>query len=198
MHMRFPVLLLLLAIGVSPLWGQAGAPAGGTPSEEIVDSNEPTATDPAVSTSKTSTVTSTTTEIFVTTQPVPPGWVHLVRVSALAGPIAFLLLAWVIGAFVHVRLVRREQEQFPAVRGSRAPQTTPMLISAFLFFVPFVLFILFEVRSRQEIRLGIPGINDEWQPVTSHAWLAFVVCLVLALVPWLFARRADTVARGRA
>ena len=95
---------------------------------------------------------------------------------------------------VHYRMVIREQARFPAVRGTRAPQTVPMVISAALFFVPAVLFVLFEVRSRWEIGRGIGGVVDEWHPVTMHAWTSLLICLVLAVVPWLFARRADTVA----
>src|ERR1041385_7931535 len=72
-------------------------------------------------------------------------------------------------------------------------RAAPMFISAALFFVPALLFVIFEVRSRIEIRRGIGGVVDEWHPVTAHAWISLVICLVLALVPWLFARRADTV-----
>jgi hypothetical protein len=118
----------------------------------------------------------------------------MVRLAAIAGPFAFLVLAWLVGASLHVRLIRREQDHFPLQRGSRAPQTTPMFASAALLLVPALLFVAFEIRSRMEIRLGIPGIVDEWQPVTGRAWISLLICLVLALAPWLFARRADTVA----
>jgi hypothetical protein len=123
-----------------------------------------------------------------------PAWLQLVRVAATTGPIAFLVLAWLIGGIVHWRLVRREQAQFPAHRGSRTPQTVPMIVSAALFLIPAILFIVFEVRSRVEIHRGIGGVVDEWQPVTAHAWTALFICLVLAVVPWLLARPADTVA----
>lgn len=192
MHIRITVFLLLLGMAVPAAAQVDAARAAAGQAEETVDSNQPEGTAP------TPTASTTTEAGFATVQPAPPVWINLVRVAAVAGPIAFLILAWTIGAFVHFRLVRREQEQFPAMRGSRTPQTTPMVISALLFFVPVAAFIFFEIQSRREIRLGIGGINDEWQPVTSHAWTALVVCLVLALVPWLFAQRADTVARGRA
>jgi len=171
------LLLLLLAV--------AGARAQSAPAaEETVDSNQ----------TQTTTVTTSTTTTTVTDIPQhTPAWIHFVRVAALAGPIAFLLLAWLIGAIVHYRLVRREQEQFPQIRGSRMPQTVPMIISGTLFLIPVALFLFFEIRSRKEIALGSGGVIDEWQPVTAHAWIALLVCLVLAMVPWLFARRADTV-----
>lgn len=175
MQIRIAVFLLLVVFSVAPLVAQ---------NEESVDSN-----DTVVTTSTTTTSVTTT----MTPQRTPPPWIHLVRMAAVSGPILFLFFAWVIGAAVHYRLVRREQARFPAVRGSRKPQTTPLILSAALFFVPFVLFVLFEFRSRQEIRLGISGVVDEWLPVTSQAWTTFGVCLALALIPWLFARRADTV-----
>lgn len=197
-------LLLFLVIGVPPLWAQvepsSGAPS--EPAEESVDSNEPADTSGTVTRSTTTTAVIVVSSSEGTPEAVPrppattppvPEWIHLVRLAAVAGPVAFLLLAWGIGMFLHYRLVRREQEQFPATRGSRTPQTMPMLVSAALFFVPVVLFLLFEIRSRQELRHGIGGVIDEWQPVTAQAWTALLVCLVLALVPWLFARRADTV-----
>jgi heme/copper-type cytochrome/quinol oxidase subunit 2 len=174
MRTRLAVVVLLLVIGV------------GLRADETVDSNQPTDTAGTVT-------TSTTTTTVAGTPRATPGWIHMVRLAALAGPIAFLLLAWLIGAIVHYRLVRREHEQFPVMRGSRTPQTVPMIISAALFFVPFVLFVFFELRSRREIRLGIGGVVDEWLPVTRNAWLTLLICLVLALIPWLFARRADTV-----
>lgn len=178
MRMRTAGFLLLLIVGAAALQAQSPSPgsASATRAEESVEISE----------------TTTTTSVQPIVVP-PPGWVHLVRLAAMAGPIAFLLLAWIIGLFLHYRLVRGEQAKFPAIRGSRTPQTLPMVISAALFFVPAVLFVVFEVRSRIEIRRGIGGVVDEWHPVTAHAWTALVVCLVLALVPWLFARRADTV-----
>lgn len=204
------LLLLCCVIGVPVLRAQVEQPAArasSEPAEESVDSNEPADPSGAVTRSTTTTaviVMSTSEgEAGVDTQPAslppppPPAWIHLVRPAAMAGPIAFLLLAWAIGMFLHLRLVRGEQAEFPASRGSRAPQTMPMLVSAALFFVPVVLFLLFEIRSRQELHLGIGGVNDEWQPVTAQAWTALLVCLVLALVPWLFARPADRVAEGR-
>jgi hypothetical protein len=186
--------LLLLAFGVPVLRAQSNAArVTTTQTEESVDATEPDGT-------QTTTTTTTTTSVIEgqggspVTGGKPPAWTHLVRIAANAGPIAFLLLAWLVGAIVHVRLVRREQAQFPVVRGSRAPQTVPMIVSALLFVVPAVLFIVFEVRSRYEIRRGIAGVVDEWQPVMAHAWTALVICLALALIPWLLARRADTVA----
>jgi len=179
--------LLLLIIGVAVLQAQS-PPTGSAPaakSEESVDSNEPT-TD-----TDTSATTVSSPGSLIT--PSTPAWAHLVRVAATGGPIAFLVLAWIVGIFVHYRLVRREQAQFPVVRGTRAPQTVPMVISAALFVVPAVLFVIFEVRSRMEISRGIGGVVDQWHPVTVHAWTTLVICLVLALIPWLFARRADTV-----
>ena len=176
------VVLLFLAIGVPFLRAQTPTPA---PAEESVDSNAPGGT---VTTSTTTTSVTTTV-----TQPPPPAWIHLVRLAAKAAPIAFLLLAWILGVGLHYRIVRREHEQFPIVRGTRAPQTVPLIVSACLFFVPVVLFAIFEIRSRIEISRGIGGVVDEWRPVTTHAWTLLVVCLVLALLPWLFARRADTV-----
>ncbi|HKO59249.1 MAG TPA: hypothetical protein VJ276_25510 [Thermoanaerobaculia bacterium] len=122
-----------------------------------------------------------------------PGWVHVVRLAALAGPIAFLAAAWLAGGIVHYRLVRREHDLFPAVRGTRIPQTMPMLISAALFFVPVALFVFFEIRSRWEIARHIGGVVDQWHPVTARAWMTLFGCLVLAITPWLFARRADSV-----
>ncbi|HWS72880.1 MAG TPA: hypothetical protein VN605_12245 [Thermoanaerobaculia bacterium] len=188
MRTRMAVVLLLLVTGLPALRAQTES-AAAPQAEESVDSNQP------ADTAGTITTSTTTTSITVTTtDPPPPSWIHLVRLAAVAGPIAFLVLAWGIGALVHYRIVRREQEQFPVVRGSRTPQTAPMFISAGLFFVPAVLFAIFEIRSRLEIRRGIGGVVDEWQPVTAHAWTALLVCLVLALLPWLFARRADTVA----
>jgi hypothetical protein len=118
---------------------------------------------------------------------------HMVRLAAIAGPFGFLVLAWLVGGYLHLRLVRREQAQFPTVRGTRSPQAVPMLISAALFFAPALLFIVFEVRSRMEIGRGIGGVVDEWHPVTAQAWTSLVLCLVLALIPWMFVRRADTV-----
>lgn len=174
------VLLLLLVLGVATLRAQQA--------EESVDASEPVDSGTTVTTS-----TTTTSVTILNPQRPAPKWLHLVRLAAVAGPVAFLLLAWTIGAFVHYRLVRREHQLFPAMRGSRAPQITPMILSAALFFVPVVLFVLFEIRSRKEIRLGIGGIVDEWQPVDTRAWTTLLVCLVLALIPWLFARRADTV-----
>lgn len=187
MQARIVVLLLLLVIGMAPLRAQEVA-AG-----ESVDSNESTDTSETITTSTTSTVITTSTSSIVPTQGTPPGWINLVRISALAGPIAFLALAWFIAGFVHHRLVRREQAQFPVVRGTRTPQVTPMIISAALLFVPAVLFVFYEIRSRHEMSLGIGGIVDEWQPVDTRAWTTLLVCLVLALIPWLLARRADTV-----
>jgi hypothetical protein len=194
MRARIVVFLLLLGVGVAALRAQVDPPAGGAPAgqaEESVDSSEPVDSEETVTTSTTSTATSVTTTL--TTHRTAPRWVHLVRLAAVAGPVAFLLLAWTIGAFVHYRLVHREHEQFPVMRGSRTPQITPMIISAALLFIPVVLFVLFEIRSRQELRLGIGGIVDEWQPVDTRAWTTLLICLVLALIPWLFARRADTV-----
>jgi hypothetical protein len=187
MRTRMAVVLLLLVTGLPILRAQTQPAAAPPPAEESVDSNQPADTTGVVTTS------TTTTSITVTTTDPPPSWIHLVRLAAVAGPIAFLVLAWGIGALVHYRIVRREQEQFPAIRGSRTPQTAPMILSAALFFVPAVLFVIFEIRSRIEMRRGIGGVVDEWHPVTAHAWTALLVCLVLALLPWLFARRADTV-----
>jgi hypothetical protein len=190
------VFVLLVAIGVPALQAQVEAPAGRAASdqaEESVDSSQPTDSGEVVTSSTSTTVTTTVSPTPAAAARTTPSWIHLVRIAATAGPIAFLVLAWMVSIAVHYRLVRKEQAQFPAVRGSRAPQTVPMVISAALFFIPAVLFILFEVRSRQELRRGIGGVVDEWQPVTTHAWIALLVCLVLALVPWLFARRADTV-----
>jgi hypothetical protein len=172
--------LLLLCLAV-PLLAQVSA------TEETVETTQ--TTDP----SGTVTTSTTTTKTAGLPEAPPPAWIHLVRLAATAGPIAFLLLAWLAGAIVHFRLVHREQAQFPLTRGSRAPQTTPMLISGLLFLVPAVLFVFFEIRSRIELRRGLTGVVDEWHPVTAHAWIALVVCFVLALMPWLFARRADTV-----
>ncbi|HEX6097378.1 MAG TPA: hypothetical protein VF432_13700 [Thermoanaerobaculia bacterium] len=186
MPTRIAAVLLLLFLGVLALQAQVEPSPPSEPAEESVDSSETVET-------STTTVTTTTSISTTAVQTPPPGWTHLVRIAALAGPIAFLLLAWTAGAAVHYRLVRREHEQFPMTRGSRTPQTMPMILSAGLFFVPAVLFVVFEVRSRMEIRQGIGGVVDEWQPVTAQAWVGLVVCLVLALLPWLFARRADTV-----
>lgn len=188
MQARIVVFLLLLVIGVVPLRAQEVA------AEESVDSNESTDTAETITTSTTSTsVITTSRSSTVPTQGTPPGWINLVRISAVAGPIAFLVLAWFIAGFVHHRLVRREQAQFPVVRGTRTPQVTPMIISAGLLFVPAVLFVFYEIRSRHEMRRGIGGIVDEWQPVDTRAWTTLLVCLLLALIPWLFARRADTI-----
>lgn len=211
MRNRIAAFVLLLVIGVPPLHAQVEPPSEAD--EELVDTNESAASSETVTTSTSTTSVTLRTTSNIPSDAIPadeesdargvvagggeppaPAWLHLVRLAALAGPIAFLVLAWLIGAFVHYRLVRREQEQFPAIRGSRTPQTTPMIISAALFFVPVVFFVLFELRSRQEIRRGIGGVVDEWQPVMAQAWTALLVCLVLALIPWLFARRADTVA----
>jgi hypothetical protein len=193
MRTGIAVLLLLLVVGAAPLHAQV---------EESVDSTEQADSGETVTTSTTTNTTTTSFTSEIAFEPparvTPPKWIHLVRLAAVAGPIAFLVLAWTIAAIVHVRLVRREQEQFPLMRGSRSTQITPLLISAVLLFVPVVLFVIFEIRSRKEIRLGIAGIVDEWQPVTAQAWITWLVCLVLALTPWLLARRADTVARGRA
>jgi hypothetical protein len=79
------------------------------------------------------------------------------------------------------------------MRGTRSPQTVPMIISAALFLVPVVLFGFFEYRSRREISLSVGGVVDQWQPVTAQAWLTLLVCLLLAVAPWLLARRADTI-----
>jgi hypothetical protein len=189
MKKRVGSVLLLLCLVVPSTYSQT--------TEETVDSTD--------SSTATETVTTSTSTTSVTTEtasiPAPagaaassaPGWMHVVRLAAIAGPFAFLVLAWLIGAVTHVRLVRREQEQFPMVRGSRAPQWVPMTISGLLFFIPAILFVIFEIRSRVELRRGIGGVVDEWQPVTQRAWVMLVICLVLALVPWLFARRADTV-----
>ncbi|MBV8515992.1 MAG: hypothetical protein JO197_01190 [Acidobacteria bacterium] len=185
--------LLLFAFGVPWLRAQSNAArVTTTQTEETVDA---TGTDGVQTTSTTTTTTSVIEGgIPSTSAAPPPAWTHLVRIAANAGPIAFLLLAWLIGGIIHVRMVRREQAQFPVLRGSRAPQTVPMIVSALLFLVPAILFIVFEVRSRYEIRRGLAGVVDEWQPVTVHAWTALVICLALALIPWLLARRADTVA----
>jgi hypothetical protein len=185
--------LLLLAWSV-PLRAQVeSARAPSTQAEESVDASEPPDSGDTSTTSVTTTVTQTPNRGERNHLP-PPAWIHLVRIAANAGPIAFLLLAWLVGGILHYRIVRREQAQFPISRGSRTPQTVPMIVSAVLFLVPAVLFIVFEVRSRVEIRRGLGGVVDEWQPVTAHAWTALVICLVLALIPWLLARRADTVA----
>lgn len=185
MTTRRGVFLLLLLLAAMSVQAQV---------EETVDSTEMAAATDTVTTSTTTTSFSSNISLAPTHQPPAPAWIHLVRMSAVAGPVAFLLLAWAVGGFVHYRLVRAEQARFPVVRGSRAPQTTPMLISSLLFFVPVVLFVFFEIRSRREFRLGIPGVIDEWNPVNERAWMTLVVCLVLALIPWLLARRADTVA----
>jgi hypothetical protein len=179
MRVWVAAIVLLLVVSVPLLRAQ-----------ETVDSTE---TDTATPTSTVTTSTVTTTTASPIAQPRPPAWIHFVRIVANAGPIVFLLLAWTIGFAVHWRLVRKEQQRFPIVRGSRAPQTVPMILTALLFLVPAVLFAIFEVRSRLEIRRGIGGVVDEWQPVTTHAWMSLLICLVLALTPWLFARRADSV-----
>jgi hypothetical protein len=153
------------------------------PTSDAVDSND----------GATETVTTTTTTAVPPSQPAAPGWIHLIRLAAVAGPIAFLILAWLIGAVVHFTLVRREHAQFPVMRGTRTPQTVPMIISAGLFVVPVVLFALFEYRSRLEISRGIGVVVDQWQPVTARAWITLVICLVFAIAPWLLARRADTI-----
>jgi hypothetical protein len=186
MRIGTAVLLFFLIIAAVALQAQTSAPAAAPPlkPEESIDSSGPPAPDTAAS--------STTTTAAVPF-PTTPGWAKFVRIAATGGPIAFLLLAWLSGVLVHYRLVRREQAQFPVNRGSRTPQTVPMVISAALFFIPTLLFIIFEVRSRIEIRRGIGGVVDEWHPVTAHAWTSLVICMVLALVPWLFARRADTI-----
>lgn len=180
--------LLLFLLDVSALRAQGSSVPNSTPaarSDESVDSNGPPS--PADATTAPTTTASGA--------PVsrPPAWASLVRVAATGGPIAFLLLAWLIGFVLHLRLVHKEQAQFPVIRGTRAPQTVPIIVSAMLFLVPALMFVLFEVRSRIEIRRGIGGVVDEWHPVTVHAWMTWLICLVLALVPWLFARRADTV-----
>jgi hypothetical protein len=164
------------------------------PAEESVDSNDPGApTETVATTTSTTSVTTETTSIPGGTTFRTPSWVQMVRLAAVAGPFAFLVLAWLVGGYLHVHLVRREQEQFPVLRGTRAPQWVPMTVSGLLFFVPAILFVIFEIRSRLELRRGLPGVVDEWLPVSNRAWLMLVVCLVLALAPWLFARRADTV-----
>jgi hypothetical protein len=185
MQIRIAVVLLMLAIGVPAAVAQTDASAEATESTETTESG-------------TTTMSSTTTTITVTTRPSVPGWIPLVRMAATAGPIVFLVVAWIVGTFLHYRVARREQALFPVQRGSRAPQTTPIVFSAALFFIPLALFSFFEVRSRRELNLGIAGINDEWVPVSQHAWIALLVCLALALIPWLFAQRADTVAQGGA
>lgn len=175
-------LLLSLVLGLPVLYAQS--------SEESVDSNE----SPSTTTVSTSTTTQTTTTTTSGAIRLPaPGWVHMVRLAAVAGPFAFLFLAWLIGGFMHLHLVRREQAQFPALRGTRSPQWMPMMTSALLFLVPAILFAIFEIRSRMELRAGLSGVIDEWQPVMHRAWVSLAVCLVFAVVPWLLARRADTV-----
>ena len=194
MTTRTSAFLLLLVLAVPAVRAQVEpAPPGvaSTEGEDSIDSNEASADETVTTSTSTTSVTTIST---TTAGGVPaPSWLHLVRFSAIAGPVAFLLMAWAIGGVAHYRIVRREQALFPAIRGSRAPQTTPMFFSAALFFVPVLLFAYFEIRSRREIQLGIAGVVDEWLPVTAQAWTTLVVCLVLALVPWLLARRADTV-----
>lgn len=187
MKTRIPVVLLLLAFAVPAVYGQTG--------EESVDSNDSSASTETVATATVTTASAseTTSGAMRTGSSSAPGWVHMVRLAAVAGPFAFLVLAWLVGGFMHLRLVRREQEQFPAVRGTRAPQWVPMTVSGLLFFVPAIFFVVFEIRSRVELRRGMGGVVDEWLPVTERAWLTLVFCLVLALVPWLFARPADKV-----
>lgn len=184
MQNRLAGFVLLIVLAVPMAYGQS--------TEESVDSNDST-----TSTETVATTTATTSGEAQATSGAArtsvPGWIHMVRLAATAGPAAFLVLAWLAGGYMHVRLVRREQEQYPVLRGTRAPQWVPMMISGLLFLVPAILFIVFELRSRLELRRGIGGVVDEWQPVTERAWLMLVVCLVLAIVPWLFARRADTV-----
>jgi hypothetical protein len=197
MQMRVAALLLLLVISVSALHAQ-NRPPSTTATEEVVDSagdSGGTTTATGVTQVAGTTTSTTTTTRSITTRTSTPRWIHLVRIAATAGPIAFLLLAWLLGWIVHWRLVRSEQEQFPFHRGSRSPQTVPVILSAALLFVPAVLFLIFEVRSRLEIRRGIGGVVDEWHPVTARAWITLLICFVLALVPWLFAKRADTVAQ---
>jgi hypothetical protein len=184
MRSRIAVLLLFLVVAV------AAHAQSARPAEETVDSNDTTQT----TTTSTTSTTTTTTTVATQQPPAGPPWIHLVRIAALAGPVAFLLIAWLTGVILHYRIVRREQAQFPVVRGTRAPQTMPMIVSALLFLLPVALFVFFEVRSRIEIAKNIGGVVDEWQPVTARAWIALLVCLVLAVMPWLFARRADTVA----
>jgi hypothetical protein len=183
MKNRIAGVLLLLFLAAPLVYAQR---------QETVDSNE--------STASTETVTTSTSSTSVTTQNTSapasssaPAWMHMVRLAAIAGPFGFLVLAWLVGGYMHLHLVRREQAQFPIVRGTRSPQAVPMMISAALFFAPALLFIVFEVRSRMEIGRGIGGVVDEWHPVTAQAWTSLVLCLVLALIPWLFVRRADTV-----
>lgn len=182
MKIRIVWLLLCLVVTAPALYAQT--------TEESVDSNEAAATAETAAAPETSTTASTHAAEM---PPSTPRWISMVRVAAVAGPFAFLVLAWLIGGYLHHRLVRREQEQFPLLRGTRAPQWVPMMASGLLFFVPAILFIVFEVLSRDELRQGIGGVVDEWQPVTQRAWLMLAVCLVLAIAPWLFARRADTV-----
>lgn len=182
MKNRIAAVLLSLVLAVPMLYSQ-------TTTEESVDTNETTST----TTTTTSVVTQTASGASGAAASSAPGWVHMVRLAAVAGPFAFLVLAWFVGGYLHLRIVRREQAQFPVLRGTRAPQWVPMIVSGLLFFIPAILFVIFEIRSRMELRAGITGVIDEWQPVTHRAWLTLVVCLVLAIAPWLFARRANTV-----
>ncbi|HWW61246.1 MAG TPA: hypothetical protein VN181_07760 [Thermoanaerobaculia bacterium] len=179
------MLLLFLSL---PAWAQGEPPVDRASSDQGEESVDSTGTADAPPPTTTALPTAELPDVPV------PGWVHLVRLAAIAGPVAFLVLAWAIGGIVHYRLVRREQEQFPIIRGSRKPQTIPMLISSALFLSLGILFVAFEWLSRNEMSRGIGGVVDQWHPVTTQAVLALVVCLVLAIVPWLFARRADTVA----
>jgi len=182
MQFRIAVVLLLLSLAAPVLTAQT---------EESVDSNAV----PETVTTSTSTTSITITSNGVTpARRSPPPWLFLVKIAAEWGPIAFLLAAWLIGTAVHYRIVKREQDRFPATRGSRAPQTTPIIISATLFFVPAVIFIFFEIRARQELSRGLDGVIDHWNPLAQRAWITLLICFVLALIPWLFARRADTVA----
>ena len=184
MHTRIAVVLLLLLLGVPVLTAQT---------EESVDSN---------AAPETVTTSTSTTSVTVTTNGVatvarsrrPPPWLFLVKLAAEWGPIVFLLAAWLVGTIVHFRIVKREQALFPVTRGTRAPQTTPIIISATLFFVPALIFIFFEILARQERILGIDNVIGNWHPLAQRAWLTLLVCFVLALIPWLFARRADSVA----
>lgn len=158
------------------------------PPEESVDSNDVSSTDTAPQNTTTTTTTTTTT-----IQTTAPGWLPLVRLAATFGPFAFLFIAWIVAMSVHVWLVRREQDEFPLMRGTRSPQTIPIVLSVVIFIVPLIVFAFFEFRARREISLGTGGVVDQWLPVTRQAWLSLGLCLFLAIIPWLFARRADTV-----